>query len=254
MNLARHCIRVEDFSDLSNFYGDVLGMRNFGTGSRPLFGYDENACLLEFHDGAERAYAPNERDLYWKLGITLHDLDHAVSFLRSRHYDVTEPHQFRDIGYMCHLRDPKGFAIEFLQHGLQGNTESVESGHPIGHQATLAHMSLRVKNIKGARSFCETQLGMRLMSIQPVNDLDFCLYFFAWSHEDLPTPDLRAIENREWLWQRPYMLLELQHVPSSPEPFRIPAPDESGFAGLAYQTSGKLTYLGPEQLQPLDRP
>ena len=53
---------------------------------------------------------------------------------------------------------------------------------------------------------------MKLLSIQPVKRYNFTLYFLAFTEEDPPIlEDLEAVENREWLWQRPYSTLELQH-------------------------------------------
>ena len=92
-------------------------------------------------------------------------------------------------------------ALEELDDRIQAN----------GGQATLAHITLRITDLPAARELCENKLGMRLMSIQPVQERNFSLYFYAWSDEPLPNPDLEAVENREWLWARPYALLELQH-------------------------------------------
>ena len=125
---------------------------------------------------------------------------------------VSDPVQFRDIGYLCHLRDPDGFAIELLQQGFEGHARPIGEGHPIGSQAILAHLTLRITDLVAARRVFEDQLGMRLMSVQPVRDLGFCLYFYGWSDEALPNADLQAVENREWLWARPYALVELQHL------------------------------------------
>lgn len=250
MRLARLALKVQDFSDLSDFYCGLLGMRSFGPETAPRYGYNQDSCLLEFHGGARQPYRPGEQDFYWKFGITLRDLDHAVSFLKHQNYSVTEPKQFRDIGYMSHLRDPKGFSIELLQQGFEDRAQPAGTGHPIGGQATLAHTTLRVKDIEAARHFCEERLGMRLLSIQPVKDLGFCLYFYAWRDDDLPNPDLEAVENREWLWARPYTLLELQHIRSDlTSDFHLQS-DASGFVGLAYERSGTLTYLTPEQFLP----
>lgn len=189
-------------------------------------------------------HIPAEKsDLYWKIGVTLRSLDPAVAYLRRQGWDVSDPFQFRDIGYMCHLHDPEGFAIELLQQGFEGNESPPGPGHPIGAQATLAHLTLRVTDIASARAFCETQLNMRLMSVQPVPEREFTLYFYAWSDEPLPDPDLESVANREWLWARPYTLLELQHLAGETRR-TLPAEDAAGFAGLAYETDdGTLTYL-----------
>ena len=35
--------------------------------------------------------------------------------------EVSDPTQFYDIGYLCHLTDPDGFSIELLQHTFEKN-------------------------------------------------------------------------------------------------------------------------------------
>ena len=41
----------------------------------------------------------------------------------------------------------------------------------------------------------------------------FDLHFLAYTDETLPNPDVTAVENREWLWKRPYTTLEFQQIP-----------------------------------------
>jgi len=246
-SLARLALKVQSFSDLQEFYCDLLGMQHFGSKTQPLFGYNRTSSLLEFQDGADHPYHPNANDLYWKLGITLRDLDHAVSFLKRQNYEVSEPKQFRDIGYLSHLIDPKGFTIELLQQGFEGHAQEAGSGHPIGAQATLAHTTLRVTDIDSVRRFCENELGMHLLSVQPVKDLNFCLYFYGWGDERPPHANLTSVDNREWLWARPYMLLELQHLMSSQIQVTHSEGNASGFIGLGYQNSETLTFLTAKQ-------
>ncbi|MEM7226481.1 MAG: VOC family protein [Pseudomonadota bacterium] len=239
---ARHCLRVQDAAMLAAFYREQLGMTDFGTPSRPLLGYDPAQCLLELRDDATAPYQAGARDFYWKIGLTLRDLVPAVAALRAQGWQVSEPRQFRDIGYLCHLRDPEGFAIELLQQGFEGRARPAGPGHPVGGQATFAHITLRVSDIAAARAFCEDRHGLRLMSIQPVPERAFTLYFYAWNQESLPDPALTAVGNREWLWARPYSLLELQHLENG-DAVRPPDPDRAGFAGIAFDDNGDLTYV-----------
>lgn len=248
VRLARTCLRVEDAAGLSAFYRTVMGMRPFESGEPPAWGYDPAGCLLELRDGATAPYRPGKRDLYWKIGVTVGHLDSAVAFLRRGGWPVSDPVQFRDIGYLCHLRDPAGFTIELLQRGFEGNEAPPPAGHPIGAQATLAHLTLRVADLVAARAWCEDRLGLRLMSVQPVPDLGFTLYFYAWSDEPLPNPDLASVDNREWLWSRPYTLLELQHLEDEPE-IALPRVPAAGFDGLAYESDdGVLNYIAAPDL------
>ena len=57
---------------------------------------------------------------------------------------------------------------------------------------------------------------MKLLSIQDISAYGFCLYFLAFTSETPPVPsELESVENREWLWQRPYTTLEIQHRPGA---------------------------------------
>ncbi len=245
MQLARHCLRVQDAAALAAFYTDLLGMRDLGQAGSPALGYDPRQCLLVFDEADVAPYEAAPHDFYWKIGITVRDLDRAVAYLRDQGWPVSDPRQFRDIGYMCHLTDPQGFAIELLQQGFEGNASPAGDGHPIGGQATLAHLTFRITDLASARRFCETQLGMRLMSVQPVPERGFTLYFYAWSDEALPDPDLEAVANREWLWARPYTLLELQHWETGLESVRKTAPGEAGFTAFGYGNHREPATLVP---------
>ena len=248
MKIARNRLRVTDPAALANFYAQALGMRNFGDSALPLLGYDESQALLELSGGATRSYAPLRSDFYWKIGITLRDLDHTVAYLREIGWPVSEPVQFRDIGYLCHLRDPQGFIVELLQQGFEGHSSPAGEGHPVGGQATLAHITLRINHLQAALDHCTGPLGLHLMSVQPVAEHGFCLYFLSAIDEPLPVDDLEAVENREWLWRRPYTLLELQHFPGGGVAPPVLDEESAGFVGLALQRAagGNLEQTSPD--------
>lgn len=252
MRLVRYCLQVKNLAQSAKFYRSIMGMGGF-SGRDTVLGYDKAQCLLELRAGATMPCAAGRHDFYWKIGITVRDLDAAVRFLREQGWPVSEPSQFRDIGYLCHLRDPDGLPIELLQRRFEGGHEAIGDGHPIGAQATLAHLTLRVTDIDAARELFESALGMRLLSVQPVRDLGFCLYFFGWSDETLPDPALESVANREWLWSRPYALVELQHLEQPGIAIRAGDRKEAGLAGFAYPqpAGGSATYLSASSL--LDR-
>ena len=57
---------------------------------------------------------------------------------------------------------------------------------------------------------------MKLLSIQDISAYNFSLFFLAFTSESPPVPsELGSVENREWLWQRPYTTLEIQHRPAA---------------------------------------
>ena len=202
--------KVADLPAVVGFYREVLGM----VGDANSLGYGPSDARLTFLSDSVEPHMASTDQFYWKIGITVRDLDHAVRYLRSAGVKVSDPVQFRDIGYLCHLKDPAGLVIELLQQGFEGHAGDAGTGHPIGGQAVFAHITLRITDIQHTREWCENELGLRLLSIQPVTDYGFTLYFYAWSDEQLPDPELTSVTNREWLWARPYTILELQHLQS----------------------------------------
>ncbi|WP_120497404.1 VOC family protein [Kiloniella sp. EL199] len=232
--------RVPDFTGLAAFYADLLGMKIIE--EKPdciAFSFDKSQNSLVFQKADVTDYCAGPNDFYWKVGITLQNLDEAVNYLQKNGQSINDPYQFRDIGYMTKITDPKGFSIELLQQGFEGNERvldhnSLASGHVIADQATLAHITLRVSDLVTARHYFEGELGMRLMSIQSVNDRGFCLYFYSWNGEALPDPDLTAVANREWLWQRPYSLIELQHWEGLATQLSKTPVNQAGFDGFSF--------------------
>jgi len=204
---------VPDPEVLIPFYRDVLGMRYRCEAGRHLLQYGEPGVWVELIAGQGR-YSYARSDAYWKIGITVPDVDAARDWLAQRGVACSEPKQFRDIGYMCHLQDPAGFQIELLQHTFEGQPKTArgDSSLALGGGAQIGQITLRVTDIDAALAAYQAEQNMRLLSIQPVSDFGFDLYFLAHTEETPPHADLEAVENRPWLWQRPYTTLELQHL------------------------------------------
>lgn len=237
--IKTHHLRVNSLEGLTGFYRDVLGMQVFHADAGRLeFGFDPAGGHVVFHRADVAPFVARANDFYWKIGITLRDLDAAVSYLRENGAQVSDPRQFRDIGYMSKVSDPCGFIIELLQQGFVGNQQPLPPGHRVGAQATLAHITLRVTDIDAAKRYFGETLGMRLMSVQPVEEREFCLYFYCWSDEALPDPDLESPANREWLWARPYTLVELQHLTSQDATVYKSAITDAGLEGFSYGAGG----------------
>uniref|UniRef100_A0A0G4GML8 VOC domain-containing protein n=1 Tax=Chromera velia CCMP2878 TaxID=1169474 RepID=A0A0G4GML8_9ALVE len=175
--------------------------------------------LTEVKDATASA-AGDPGNLYWKIGIIVTDLDCAVAKLRERGVRISDPSQFRDIGYLAHLTDPDGLTIELLQRTFEHKTKLPEEpelvNQVLGTRATLSHITLRTgMDLGGSSKFFSDTLGLKLLSVQPVEPYAFSLFFFAPSglaHKEkmVREDDLFAVENREWLWQRPVTVLELQ--------------------------------------------
>jgi catechol 2,3-dioxygenase-like lactoylglutathione lyase family enzyme len=250
MSFSKLHYLVPTLTGLTEFYRDVLGMQELTIPNGAVYAMGENTCRLNFHTAKVAPYYPKPEDLYWKIGLTVGNLDHVVKWLNECNWPVSEPRQFRDIGYMCHISDPNGFTIELLQQGFEGNERPAGVGHPIAGQATLAHITLRVTDIEAAKSYCETKLGLNLLSIQLVSDLGFSLYFYGFETETPPNADLKSVENREWLWRRPYTILELQHLEQTNSVVRKPEAGNPGLNGISIKRpNDKEKFLSLDTLE-----
>lgn len=202
-------------------------------------GYEGECAQIELRQAdTGQSMTPRDTDLYWKIGITLPDLMLAYEKLRRDGIEVSEPTQFQDIGFMCHLTDTAGFGIELLQHTFEDEalTQRGDAALPLGGGATLGQITLRVTDINAALEYYRETLGMTLLSVQPVASRDFTLYFLAFTRESPPLSALESVSNRPWLWQRPYTLLELQHLHKRPVIDRA-APGDAGFHGIKIVTT-----------------
>jgi hypothetical protein len=70
----------------------------------------ESVCLEFWYSPVQQ---PSERsfertDNYWKIGLTMADLDATRAELMAKDIEVSEPRKFRDSRYLCHLTDPDG--------------------------------------------------------------------------------------------------------------------------------------------------
>ncbi len=206
-------LQVEDPKRLAGFYADVFGMKAWADGENWRAGYaGEDADLIFLPGGTRAPHARDER--FWKIGICLPDLDIACEHLRQKGIEVSAPHQFRDIGYMAHLHDPEGFALELLQHDFLCNRPdgAGDTAQLLGGGAHVGQITLRTGDI-AAELILHTD--MKLLSVQDVAEFGFDLYFLAYTEETPPDPDLQSVANREWLWRRPYTTLEFQHIPGA---------------------------------------
>ena len=75
---------------------------------------------------------------------------------------------------------------------------------------------------------------MKLLSIQSIPNM-FNLYFLACTDEKPPSHDVKAVEIREWLRERPYTTLALQHYPGTNRKYNTADLNhENGFTVLAF--------------------
>lgn len=242
MSLARLVLHAQSPDQLAGFYVKHLGMTMTRDGASVILGFGGQDASIELVQAREGpAYAHARTDRYWKIGITLPNVDIACDQLRRAGLTVSEPRQFEDIGYMCHLADPEGFSIELLQHKFAANREreAGDRSQKLGGGARIGQITLRTTDIESALAFYRDRLGMRLLSIQPLKAYGFTLYFLAFTEEQPPQSDLEAVENREWLWMRPYTTLELQYLLNEDLPPKLPNRNTPGFAGLLISSAEK---------------
>lgn len=233
--LAGVVLNVASPEELAAFYTTHLGMAVDRSGAFLQMGYGGPGASLELRPlPSPEPYVHDASDEYWKIGITLRDVDMAFEQLSRAGVAVTQPRQFLDIGYMCHLTDPDGFQIELLQHTFEGQPRTLPGNPdlPLGGGAQIGQITLRVTDLDSALAHYQRSMGMRLLSKQVVAGRGFTLYFLAFTDETPPDRDLEAVANRPWLWQRPYTTLELQHLEDPGTTVRPASAGSVGYAGL----------------------
>ncbi|CAJ1350995.1 unnamed protein product, partial [Effrenium voratum] len=238
MKLGFCVLRVtpDKLTPLLDFY-TRLGFAS-GEGGGLVLPWASASCGLRFLPDAKVRYQSSRTDLYWKIGLAVHDVQEA-----SRQLPGCQPgEQFLDIGFLTHYRDPAGFCFELLQttfESSEAQRKELQSrprtgAGPMG-DFVMGQITTRITEPERSLRFYR-ELGMKLLSIQPVTKYGFTLYFFAFTEENPPKEDLEAVENREWLYQRPYTTLELQHYHGSEgSKLRLPPPEEEGLAAVVLQ-------------------
>ena len=140
MQLTRVVLRVRSPEALVRFYVERLGMRALAMGDAVVLGNGGDDAAIELRRaGAGGGYVHRREDRYWKIGITLPNVDIAHQQLSAAGVAVSQPSQFGEIGYMCHLQDPEGFQIELLQHRFEGRRAEGEgdAAAPLGGGARV---------------------------------------------------------------------------------------------------------------------
>ena len=202
-------LRCADLDAQRRFYKEVLGMMEFADGS---VGYGGEQASLLFQK-SEGDYAPASNVLYWKISLAVPNIELAYQQLIEQGIQVGVPQQFSDIAYLAHFTDLEGFSIELINHWFKGNhpDETINSDL-FGGGAHLNLLTLRYSTgIEEVTQSC-LDSGMKMLSIMPVESHGFTLYFLAYTLDTLPSSDVYSIENREWVFQRKYTVLEIQHL------------------------------------------
>ncbi len=175
---------------------------------------------LSFRATAPTASAPKASGrlpAYWKFSVFTDDLETARIRLIQLGWTVTQPVQFLDVGFLCHTTDPNGLDIELLQRTFEPpRARPIESPSTkwLRGPETLGLITLRISSVESNLAFYQAILNMKLLAIMDVNDgraEPFSLYFLASTNDKPPSLDPRSVDNREWLYHRPYTIIELQH-------------------------------------------
>lgn len=250
-----HCF-LSAKESIHKFYVDTVGMQLISeTKSSAIYGFRHNLenrdCALEFifSDHFTKSCHSDRDNAYWKIGLGCPDINVARDSLRKKEIEVGEPSQFKDIGYLCHLSDADGFTIELLQHHFESNFDPKKVAavmekdkYPMGSkQVVVGQITLRISDVERSLHFYGEIMGMKYLSKQPVDEYAFTLYFLGYPDDDEKMPnseDLEAVENREWLWQRPYTTLELQHrTKRDPKQgYTLAKENETGWQGIVFQS------------------
>lgn len=219
-------LRCSDPETQKRFYCDVLGMQRRANGT---IGYaDEEAGLL--FEAADLPYRPSPNDLYWKIALAVPNIDLAHRQLTEKRIEVEPPRQVEDIAYLAHFKDPEGFTVELIDQWFKGGrpAEDLEIQR-LGGGPRLNLLTLRAADI-GPVDNAVKAMGMTPLSTIPVPTRGFTLYFYAFTDERPPNADLLAIENRTWVYRRPYTVLEIQHVVKAGW-IEKPCTREAGYGG-----------------------
>lgn len=273
LQIAQHTLRISDPDVSLPFYRDKLGMtlltqREQGTATHFFLGFVEpgdqstseetNPSRWETLTTLELVYdpartpadirqQPDSSEGYWKIAISVPDVDIARDRLVSNGIDVDTPRQVPDVAYLCHCNDPDNYCIEFIQHDFQQNHKPVSDNadYALGTEPTFSLITYRVKNVETSLEFYSDVLGMRLLSKQVVKSRGFTLYFLACTTESPPLADIESVHIREWLWQRPYTMVEFQHIWGTEDQpdFAYRTGPESGFESLSFSTKNLDSFL-----------
>ena len=153
--------RVQDLQNVADFYGKVLGMQlETSDNAMIVCQYPGEGSLIKLVQLDPQAVVSkpqksSKKSVYWKIGLSLEDVDLARLKIIQSGITVSNPSQFLDIGYLCHLTDPEGRSIELLQHCFAENFIKPEEkvGMTLGQECMIGQVTLRCSNIQESLQF-----------------------------------------------------------------------------------------------------
>lgn len=163
--------------------------------------------FVEARDNVSPAVGPSGP--FWKFTVFTDDVVRLRRTILANGVEVSDPVQFGTIGYLCHLREPGGIEIELLQRTFKDRPRPTEE-----RADGLGLITLRVRDADRSAAFYLEELGLEALSEMAVDGGradPFDLFFYGATEEDPPSRDLAHVDNREWLYQRSFTIIELQH-------------------------------------------
>ena len=161
--------RSENVKELAAWYGKVLGFSIEEQDEQflcQLPGQGARLKLIKDFNMKENDQdkSSKKKNVYWKIGLTLPDVDLARTRISINGTKVSTPSQFLDIGYLCHLTDPDGRSIELLQQTFADNfiKPAEQSSKPLGQDSLVGQITLRCSDIDQSLQFYRDILGMKV--------------------------------------------------------------------------------------------
>lgn len=251
-------IKSSNLQKTINFYANICGMNyerkivdlksfpySWSDDSIHVFRYDNKrdkneltaACFIVDDDNFQSSYKDSG---YWKIGLSLKDVNAAVDYFGSNHINISPGQQFYDVGFLTSFCDPNGYSIELLQHNFENNFKKPENSdgillQPLDIPPSIGQITIRCTDIEKTKDFYVNVLGMKLLCIeQPANTFPFTLYFFAYTNDEPPSQNLTNIANREWLYEKTYCQIEVQFRHNLTNNFSYITNDSSGCSKISH--------------------
>lgn len=260
--LHKHTLYISNSKRSLDFYINKLGMKlvdEFIEDEKEFyqlkFNLNTNEAILELvydKNNITTIYQKNDSRLtgYWKMAISIKDVDIAREKLLEKGVDVKQAFQVPNIAYLCHFEDPDGYSLELIQHKFEQNhiKQKEDSKYHLGNRAIFSLITYRIKNIDESLRFYQNELQMKLLSKMDVHQRGFELYFLGFTKETVPDEDITSIENREWLWDRDFTMIELQYILSSKddENFKYETGISTGFESFSILREEEKTTYDPD--------
>jgi catechol 2,3-dioxygenase-like lactoylglutathione lyase family enzyme len=241
-------LRVASLQETAAFYSGKLDLcvrppTQFQESAQVVSFESTETAVLSFLEGAVSSSKPadGQRCSFVWIGLAgFPDVRQTVESLKDRGVGIKLQGQFEDIAFVAHGVDNNGITFECLQTTMEHNFKpTAVPDNALRANAVLGQVKLNVFNPKASLEFYTDVLWMRLLSQQRCDKYKFTLYFLAFSHasDDVPNPDPNALENREWLWQKQFTQLELQHWDNTSAPMWLPAEGAVGLDSCVFEGS-----------------